>query len=60
MPNFTAVLAFPIRGNTFFLDQVTVTKPATPRGIARGYLTPDYNVKLRGTQRRIDVNKPTT
>ena len=59
MPNFSAVMAYPIRENTFFVDQVTVTKPALPPGIQRGYTTADFNVKLRGTQRRIDTKIPT-
>lgn len=59
MPNFTAVIGFPLRRNTFFLDHVSVSKPATAPGIARGHLTPDYNVALRATQERVDTKIPT-
>ncbi len=58
MPNFTGIMMYPMRANTIFLYQVTVEKPTTPQGLDRGHVTEDYNVVLRGTQKRIDTKTP--
>ena len=56
--NYAGTMAFPVRKNIFYKDQVRAVKPASPPGLSRGHTTADYNVSLRGTQVRIDIKVP--
>jgi len=55
MPNFPGAIAYPLlAGRTVMVDDGSITKNREVT-IPRGGTTPDYNVKLRGSGRRIDV-----
>lgn len=56
MPNFPGNKAYPLLlGPTAMVDAGPVTKNLMI-GIARGGTVADFNVKLRGAERRIDRN----
>lgn len=55
MPNFPGVKPYPLLANrTPMVDQGPLIRGLREPSIPRGGLTADYNVKLRGTGRRID------